>query len=495
MNLNEITKLLTIKEVHGDTDIEFFGIKMNSTRVVPGDLFICVPGIPGLLEDRHQYAEDAIRAGAVALVVEQDVNINVPTIKVPDSRYAMAVISTHFNGYSSSKIKVVGVTGTNGKTTTSHMLESILSHSGFKTGMMGNLGTKIGSTLFETDLNTQEAPTLQLNLKRMVDESIDYCVMEVSSQGLSLDRVLGCDFRTGIFTNLTQDHLDYHHSMDLYQEAKGLLFSRMGNSFHPDPSKRKFAILNADDPVSEAYKKLTSAQVITYGIINDADIMAKNIALNSTGTNFDLISYKGDFPVSMKMVGTFNVYNALAAIAAALVEDIPTESIQLGLKKLKMVRGRMEIIDAKQDFLLLVDYAHTPDGLDKALSTLNEFAEKRIITVFGCGGDRDRTKRPIMGRIAAEYSDVVIVTSDNPRSEDPIGILKDIEKGIKEKSDSLLYELQVDRKLAIKRAVELAQEGDIIIIAGKGHETYQIINRTTFHFDDADVAREALREK
>ncbi|MBP1994894.1 UDP-N-acetylmuramoyl-L-alanyl-D-glutamate--2,6-diaminopimelate ligase [Paenibacillus eucommiae] len=368
--------------------------------------------------------------------------------------------------------------------------------SGFRTGLMGNIGTKIGAAMLDTDINTQDPHTLQSNLKKMKDASADFCVMEVSSQGLHMGRVLGCEFRTAVFTNLTQDHLDYHGSMDNYLAAKGTLFSRMGNSFSPDPAKRKFAILNADDEASKILKSLTAAQVITYGIKNPADIMAKEIQLTSKGTTFQLLSSAGTTTIELNLVGTFNVYNALAAISTALAEQIPIDVIQAGLLDLTTVSGRMEVIDEGQDFLVLADYAHSPDGLDNALSTLCEFADKKIITVFGCGGDRDRTKRPIMGKLAAAYSDFVIVTSDNPRTEDPKGILIDIEHGLKEFGASPeSYELIEDRRQAIERAIEMAGTGDIVLIAGKGHETYQILKDRTVHFDDREEAREAIRKR
>jgi UDP-N-acetylmuramoyl-L-alanyl-D-glutamate--2,6-diaminopimelate ligase len=496
LKLKELTDFLAIASIKGDVNVDITGIKMNSKHVKPGDLFVCVSGIPGFQEDRHLFIDDAVEAGAAALVVERDVNVNVPTIKVANARYALAVFAAHFYGYPSQAVKLIGITGTNGKTTTSYMIESILAYAGCRTGLMGNIGTKIGTDLLETDINTQDPHTLQANLKKMKEASTDFCVMEVTSQGLHMGRVLGCDFRTAVFTNLTQDHLDYHGTMEKYLETKGLLFSRMGNSFSPDPVKRKFAVLNADDPASEYFKRVTAAQVITYGIQNPADVMAEDIQLTARGTTFKLVSFAGTTSIELKMVGRFNVYNALAAISAALAEQIPLAVIQESLEKFSGVSGRMEIIDEGQNFLVLADYAHTPDGLDNALSTLREFAEKRIITIFGCGGDRDRTKRPIMGKLAAQYSDFVFVTSDNPRSEDPNAILKDIECGLVDygaKSNS--YELIEDRRKAIRKAVEMANSGDIVIIAGKGHETYQILKDRTIHFDDREEAREAIRKR
>jgi UDP-N-acetylmuramoyl-L-alanyl-D-glutamate--2,6-diaminopimelate ligase len=497
MKLSELIELLTISQIQGNIDVEISGINMNSKYLKPGELFVCIPGIPGLQEDRHNYIEDAVEAGAAAIVIEREgieVLSSVPTIKVPNARYALALLSAHFYGYPSNDLKLIGVTGTKGKTTTSHMIESIFARSGFCTGLMGNIGTKIGSNMHKTDINTQDPPKLQSNLRKMKDYSTDYCVMEVSSQGLHMGRVLGCDFRTAVFTNLTHDHLDYHKTKENYLAAKGLLFSRMGNSFSPDPSKRKFAILNADDEASHYLSEITVAQIITYGIRNPANVMAKDIQLTSRGTKFTLHSFAGITDIELSQVGTFNVYNALAAITTALAEQVPLDVIQEGLLNLINVSGRMEVIEEQQDYLVLVDYAHTPDSLDNALSTLREFAAQKIITVFGCGGDRDRTKRPVMGKLAAKHSDYVIITSDNPRTENPEGILKDIELGLTEFGKPVdSYEVIEDRRQAIVRAIELARSGDVVFIAGKGHETYQILNDQTIHFDDREEAKVAIR--
>ncbi len=407
-----------------------------------------------------------MKAGAVAVVAERNIDVDVPLVLVQDSRHALAVLSAHFNGYPSSELKLIGVTG-----------------------------TKIGDTLLETDINTQEPPVLQVNLRRMVDAHCAYAVMEVTSQGLDAGRVLGCDFRTAVFTNVTQDHLDYHGTMDNYIAAKGLFFSRLGNRFTGDPEACKFAVLNADDQVFTVFQKLTAAHVLTYGIHEEADVRAEEIRLSAQGTSFRVVTYKGTSEMKIDMVGTFNVYNALAAITAALAEGLTLETIRDGLASLPGVPGRLEIVDEGQPFLVLVDYAHTPDGVDNVLRAVRAFSEKKVITVFGCGGDRDRMKRPIMGSIAAEYSDFVIVTSDNPRSEDPERILTDIEAGLPDKHYSAdRYELMADRARAISNAISMANSGDVVVIAGKGHETYQIMKDGTIHFDDREVARQAIRE-
>lgn len=496
MKLRELAQQLTIARTSGDMDVEIAGLSMHTGSLRPGELFVCVSGIAGYQEDRHRFAEEAVRAGAAALVVERDVGLDVPTVQVPDARYAMAVMACHYYGYPSSDLKLIGLTGTNGKTTTAHMIEAVLAHAGYRTGLMGNIGTRIGQVTLESDLiNTKEPHKLQASLSNMRAHQTEYGIMEVTSQGLDMGRVLGCEFRTAVFTNLTQDHLDYHGTMDKYREAKGLFFSRLGNGFSPDPGKRKFAVLNADDPASDYFRKITPAQVITYGVKEDADVMAKNIALTAQGTRFELVTFAGAQPLSLRMVGAFNVYNALAAIACALAERIPLETICEALERLNGVPGRMEIVDEGQNFLVLVDYAHTPDGLDNALAAVKQFAGANLITVFGCGGDRDRAKRPVMGRLASRYSDYVVVTSDNPRWENPEAILEDIRQGLEEEADESRYELIPDRREAIATAIQRAAPGDIVLIAGKGHETYQIVQDGTVHFDDREEARQAIRRK
>lgn len=488
MKIKELANLFKVKEIQGNMDIEINGLQMDSRKVEKGNLFICVPAIKGFLEDRHLFAQAAVKNGAVALIVERDVDVDIPKIFVKDARQAMAVIASHFYNYPSHEMKLIGITGTNGKTTTSYIIEKIFADFGLNTGLMGNNGIKINGAMFPTDINTQEPPILQQNLRKMRNTNAEYCVMEVSSQGLDMNRVIGCNFRTAIFTNLTQDHLDYHGTFVEYRNTKGLLFSRLGNSF--DYKDKKYAVLNADDPSFEYFRKVTSAEVITYGINNRSDVSAKNITMTSTGIRFLLSSFKGEIDIDLKLVGRFNIYNALAGITAALIEEIPLQQIKSSLSKLTSINGRMEIVDEGQDFLVLVDYAHTPDALENVLKTSKEFAKGKVITVFGCGGDRDKAKRPIMGEIASRYSDVVFVTSDNPRSEDAIGIMIDIERGI-EKS-SVQHELLVSREEAITKAINEATSNDVVIIAGKGHETYQTLKDVTIHFDDKEIARNAL---
>lgn len=358
-----------------------------------------------------------------------------------------------------------------------------------KTGLIGTMYTKIGEQTFEVKNTTPESLTLQKTFRKMVDEQVETAVMEVSSHALVYGRVHGTDYNVAVFTNLTQDHLDYHKTMEEYKKAKGLLFSQLGNAFnHENP---KFAVLNADDPASEEFAMLTTAHLLTYGIDNHADLQATNISMTASGTSFDLVSPFGERKVNIQLIGKFSIYNVLASIGAALVSGISLEAIIDSVESVKGVSGRFEVVDAGQDFSVIVDYAHTPDSLENVLKTVQQFGQKRIFCVVGCGGDRDRTKRPLMAKIACQYSTDAIFTSDNPRSEDPAEIIKDMEEGVLGE----VYTSIIDRKEAIQHAIKNADAGDVILIAGKGHETYQQIGDRTFDFDDRIVAREAIEER
>ena len=491
MQLAEFASLVHGAKLSGDGRTPISGIRIDSRKVMPGDLFICVPG---LVNDGHRFAGQAKQMGAAALVVERDVDVDLPKIFVKDARFAMAVFAAHFYGYPSRELKLIGVTGTNGKTTTAMLIEQMLRDCGMRTGLMGTVGTKIGDGWFEAERTTMDAVDLQMNLRRMADIGTDFCVMEVSSHALELGRVKGCRFRTALFTNLTQDHLDFHVTMERYKAAKGLLFARLGNEFEADPDKRRYAVLNKDDPASDDFSRMTSAEVVTYGFGDGADVRASGVSVTPKGTRFSCSAFGRQIDVAMKLIGKFNVSNALAALSAVLLEGVPLERAARALESAAGAPGRMEMVDEGQPFLVVVDYAHTPDGLENALATIREFARGRVITVFGCGGERDRTKRPLMGGIAARLSDIVVVTSDNPRSEPEEVIIDDIESGIpEEKRDPSRYARIADRKAAIKRAIEWASEDDVVLIAGKGHETYQVIGGVNIPFDDREVAKEAIR--
>ncbi|MEK4359127.1 UDP-N-acetylmuramoyl-L-alanyl-D-glutamate--2,6-diaminopimelate ligase [Paenibacillus sp. FSL M7-1455] len=491
MKLNELASTLTIAKIKGSGDITITGLQTDSRKVAPGDVFIC---LPGHTVDGHDYAGQAAEKGASALVVERELDIDLPQVIVKDCRYAMAVMADAFFGSPSSHMKMIGVTGTNGKTTTTYLIEKMMNDHGIHTGLIGTIQTRYGGRTFPMSGTTPEALELQRSLDDMSANGVQCCVMEVSSHALEQGRVKGTDFRTAIFTNLTQDHLDYHKTMEEYRAAKGLFFSRLGNKFGRQASERKFAVLNADDEASQYFAKVTAAEVITYGLDEKADVRASDISITAQGTSFHVDTFRGSADIQLKMVGKFNVYNALAAITAGLLEGLELDGIKRSLESVPGVDGRVEAVDEGQPFAVIVDYAHTPDGLENVLKTVKEFAKGRVITVFGCGGDRDRTKRPLMGKLAAKYSDFVMVTSDNPRTENPDLILKDIEAGLAEDAvPQDKYRLIVDRREAIQKAIEMASPDDVVLIAGKGHETYQIIGHTKYDFDDRVVAKEAIR--
>ncbi|MFS0823707.1 UDP-N-acetylmuramoyl-L-alanyl-D-glutamate--2,6-diaminopimelate ligase [Bacillus sp. 1P02SD] len=460
-------------------------LEMDSREVEKGSLFFCVKGSTF---DGHAFASDAESKGAVAIIAEKDVGVSIPVIKVKDTRRAMAVMADAFYQQPTHKLQLIGVTGTNGKTSISHIVEKIFKEAGEKTGLIGTMYTKIGEKTIEMKNTTPESVTLQKLFHQMVSDNVTRAVMEVSSHALDIGRVHGCDFNIAVFSNLTQDHLDYHRTIDEYRRVKGLLFASLGNRF--DKDNPKYAVLNSDDTASEEYTRSTSATIVTYGIRQTADIMAANIRMTASGTEFDLKTPIGSYEVKMNLIGQFSVYNVLAAVATCIVSRIPISTIIRAIKKVKGVPGRFEIVNGGQNFTVIVDYAHTPDSLENVLKTVKQFAKGKINVIIGCGGDRDRSKRPIMAKIATDFADVPIFTSDNPRSEDPLEILKEMEAGVEGK----FYITIPDREKAIFYAISNAGENDIIIIAGKGHETYQIIGNKTHSFDDRLVAARAIKE-
>ncbi|GGD71044.1 UDP-N-acetylmuramoyl-L-alanyl-D-glutamate--2,6-diaminopimelate ligase [Paenibacillus nasutitermitis] len=491
MRLEQLAEHLLTARLSGDKNTEISGLEIDSRKVSAGDLFIC---LPGHTQDGHDFAPQAKELGAAALVVDRLLPIGLPQILVKDCRLAMAVLADAFYGQPSRKLKLIGVTGTNGKTTTTYLIERILADAGFKPGVIGTVEQRYGGRSYPMSGTTPEALVLQRSLAAMVEAGTDYCAMEVSSHALEQGRVKGCRYRIAIFTNLTQDHLDYHFTMEKYAAAKELLFSRLGNDYAQNKAERTYAVLNADDKISEQFAKATSSEVITYGVDQEADIRATHVRITAHGTSFHLTTFKGEADITLQMAGKFNVYNALAAVGAALIEEVPLDQIKASLESLHGVPGRVEAVKAGQPFAVIVDYAHTPDGLENVLAAVKELATGKIICVFGCGGDRDRTKRPLMGSIAGRYADYAIVTSDNPRTEDPQQILKDVEVGlIGDGVPGDRYELQEDRRAAIQKAVDMASPEDVILIAGKGHEAYQIIGSNTYDFDDRVVAKEAIR--
>lgn len=490
--LKDIISTLDVQQVQGNQNVSIQDITADSRAVKPNSLFIA---LDGATVDGHNYIDKAVDAGAVAVIVSKPVTVpaDVCVITVDDTRQAMMVCVPYFFDYPANRMRMVGVTGTNGKTTTTHMIRHILKAQGFKVGVIGTVHIMIGDTSYPIHNTTPDVVDLQHILHQMVQENVEYCVMEVSSHALALGRVSGVEFDTAVFTNLTQDHLDFHKTFENYLAAKCKLFEQVSA---PNQVKdNKGAVINIDDSYGYRVMEKTTAPTITYSTLGKGTLNASDVHMSTKNSQYT-VNYKGEsYPVLMNTTGLFNVYNTLAAIGACLQEGISMEAIDTALKTFSSVPGRFELIEEGQDFAVVVDYAHTPDGLQNILETAKAIKENRIIIVFGCGGDRDATKRPIMGRIAAEYGDKIYVTSDNPRTEDPVQIVKDVEVGVKEAlREGTSYEVIVDRREAINHAIHDAKAGDIVIIAGKGHENYQILKNETIHFDDREEARKALKE-
>jgi UDP-N-acetylmuramoyl-L-alanyl-D-glutamate--2,6-diaminopimelate ligase len=402
---------------------------------------------------------------------------------VENCRHALAVIADNFYKHPSGKLNLIGVTGTNGKTTTTYLIKSILEQVGHKTGVIGTIGNCIGDKEFHAERTTPESLEIQQLFADMYNEGVKDVMMEVSSHSLDLHRVDGCDFDIGLFTNLTEDHLDYHKTMENYKKAKGILFGMCKNS-----------VINIDDAAGEYMVSVSNGRVLTTGIDNkNAELRAENIQMSAGEVEFDAV-YNGEkHHIAYHVPGKFSVYNAIAAIGAAIVMNIHFEDIASGLESVKGVKGRFQPVKTQDGVTAIVDYSHTPDSLENMLKTAKEFVKGRIITVFGCGGDRDKMKRPIMGEIGGRLSDYCIITSDNPRSEVPEAIVDDVEVGMKK--TNCPYEKMVDRRAAIYKAVNMAKPGDFVAVAGKGHEDYQIFADRTIHFDDAEVLLDAFKEK
>lgn len=479
--LGEIMEVLDEVEVSGETGETISGITLDSRLVSPGDLYVC---IPGFTSDGHDFAGSAVKAGASALLVQRFLPLDVPQLKVKDTRHSVGYLAAEFYNHPSQKLVLVGVTGTNGKTTVTYLIEQIVKQAGKKTGIIGTLGSKIVDRQLPAQHTTPESTGIQKLLNDMVVSGVDTAVMEVSSHALDLGRVNGCDFNAAVFTNLSQDHLDYHQNMDDYLRAKALLFSRIDGR-----NQNRFAVINADDPAAKYLQQKASCRTVNYAVDSPADFKAEKIELSERGVRFN-VRYEGvSTEVFYSTPGKFSVYNALAAFAWGIAGGYSPETITDALAGIRGVPGRFESIQRGQPFLVIVDYAHTPDGLDNVLRTAREITSGKLLTVFGCGGDRDRKKRPLMAEAACRWSDYVVVTSDNPRTEEPGKIIEDILKGMNDTDHAVIE----DRRKAIKYACAAALPGDTIVIAGKGHEDYQIIGQTKIHFDDREEVIEALR--
>ena len=495
MTLGDLVDALRDQAVHAPSaglnrSASVAAIAYDSRRVVNGAVFVA---LKGLRADGGAFAEQAESRGAIAIVTEAALpsSITIPSIVVRDARLALALLADRFFDHPSRRMPVIGVTGTNGKTTTSYLLASILDAAGLRAGMLGTVAYRIGGEDREASRTTPEAPDVQQLLNEMRQQGCKSAVMEVSSHALSLKRVDGMRFAAGVFTNLTRDHLDFHEDMEAYFAAKRRLFEML-----PDDAP---AVINMDDPRGIALVEI-SKRPITYAINAIADVTPGRIEMTLAGLRCDVNTPAGTVRITSKLVGRPNVYNILAATATASALNVPVSAIESGVANLSGVPGRFEVVSDPSDAVtVVVDYAHTDDALRNLLETARPLAAKRLITVFGCGGDRDRSKRPLMGMVAARLSDVVVITSDNPRSEDPARIIEEIERGIpagtQASSRAPSIESIVDRAAAIERAVSMAAPGDVVLVAGKGHEKYQQIGDRVLPFDDGEVAKAALAKR
>lgn len=498
--LNEIEPL----SVSGVADQEIHGLYYDSRQVQPGGLFFA---LRGAAVDGHLYLDAALRAGAVVVVVEDETSVpaGAPFIKVRNARIAMARSASAFYGHPTHGIPVVGITGTNGKTTTTYLVEGILASAGIEAAVLGTVSYRFRHISIPAPHTTPESVDLQKILRDLADMGAGAIVMEVSSHSLEQHRVDGCLFDVGAFTNLTRDHLDYHQTMEAYLASKLRLFSEL---LSPDGEKpRRTAVVNLDDPYGPAIAEGAACPAVTYGLVADSSVTAQDVHISVEGISGMLVTPQGNVPFKSRMLGRFNLYNILTAASVGIALDLPLSAIKEGIEHHRSVPGRMERVENERGITLLVDYAHTGDALENVLRTVKGVATKRIITLFGCGGDRDKGKRPIMGEIAVTFSDLAIVTSDNPRTEEPAAIIDDIrqgitqlgvreyavpdvEKGFAEKG----FVVVESRRDAIRLAVNAARAGDVVVLAGKGHEDYQIIGKVKHHFDDREEAAAAFRE-
>jgi len=480
MTLNELLKGIVAVDIKGDTNIEISGIAYDSRKVKEGFVFVC---IKGYVTDGHKYVKNAIENGAVAVVAEDDCDATgVVLVKTENTRKTLAVMASNFYGNPKDRMKIIGVTGTNGKTTVTTLIKHVLDFAGKKTGLIGTNANMIGDTVLDAERTTPESLELHELFSNMEKSGVEYVIMEVSSHSLELFRVYGINFEIGIFTNLTQDHLDFHVTMENYLEAKKKLF---------DISK--VSIINGDDIYGKDIIKSFDNNVKTYSIEEMSDYKAENIKVSPRGVIFDVISENKKYSLRLGIPGRFSVYNALSVFAACAELSVKTETVLNALTVANGVKGRAETVYTLTDYTVIIDYAHTPDGLENIISTVKSFATGRVITLFGCGGDRDSTKRSIMGEIAGKLSDYCIITSDNPRTEEPMEIINQIEEGMK-KTDCE-YTVIENRKEAIGYALSIAKADDCIILAGKGHETYQILGKEKIHFDEREVVKEFLKSK
>ena len=479
MKLAELLRDVEVKQIIGSEHLNISGIAFNSREVRAGNIFVCISGFK---TDGHDYAADAIERGAIAVLAERDLSeLGVTCIICDNTRLALARAAATFYNYPDKKFKLIGVTGTNGKTTATYLIKSVLESLGKKVGLIGTNQNMIGTEVIPSKHTTPDSLELMQLFSLMAEKGAEYVVMEVSSHSLSLDRVTACTFDVAAFTNITQDHLDFHGTMERYLEAKGILYTIS-----------KSGVVNCDDDGAEYLLKNSKCEkMLTYGIDNECDLRAKNVELSERGVSFD-VEFEGEnYPVALGIPGKFSVYNALTALGSLAAAGIPIQDAVSGLSSARGVKGRVEVVETGRDFSVIIDYAHTPDGLYNVIKTIRGFCKGRIITLFGCGGDRDATKRPKMGKIAAALSDYCVVTSDNPRTEDPVKIIEQVVEGVKETDCD--YTVVINRFEAIEYALDFAKPGDIVLLAGKGHETYQILADRTIDFDEREIVKKLLR--
>jgi UDP-N-acetylmuramoyl-L-alanyl-D-glutamate--2,6-diaminopimelate ligase len=481
----------SVLHIRGAQDVGISGITLDSRQVAPGFLFVA---IRGLKMDGNRFVPDAIARGAAAIVsaLPGDAYPAATWIQVADEREALAQLSANFYGHPAKRLHAIGVTGTNGKTTTTYLIEAILKAAGFPSAVFGTIDYRGPGFQLPAERTTPEAPELQSLFGRVVDGGWKYAVMEVSSHAIELKRVMGLHFEVAVFTNLTRDHLDLHKDMRSYFLAKRKLFTGL------DGAVPRVLVLNVDDPHFDELKAIAPARVISYGVNSDADIIPTQYDAMRGGVGMEAVfkSPLGDLQIHSKLLGKPNLYNIGAAIGAAIGLGIPALAIVSGIARMPVVPGRFESVNAGQDFRVIVDFAHTDDALARVLQSAREITPGRLIVLFGCGGDRDRTKRPLMGEVAVKGSDFVVVSSDNPRSEDPLAIISEVEVGLRRAGgiEGKNYQVIPDRREAIRYALEMASPGDTVLLAGKGHEAYQIIGSESFPFDERAVARELLDE-
>ncbi len=472
MKLRDILAGLTLLDLHADPEQEITGIAYDSRQVQPGNLFVAVAGFE---VDGHRFIPMAVEKGAAAVLCQQVPETAIPYIRVENTRLGLATASANWFGHPADQMTMIGFTGTNGKTTSTYLLKHILETTlRAKVGLVGTIQNMIGEQVVETERTTPESYELQELFRRMLDAGCTHVIMEVSSHALVLDRVAGITFETGIFTNLTQDHLDFHKTMEEYRKAKSLLFS-----------VSRHGVINADDPAAGKLMEEASCPVLTYACREQAEMKAEDIRLEPRQVVFS-VSHGGRLlPASMGIPGSFSVYNGLSVLAAAVTLGIEPEAAVKALATAQGVKGRAEVVPTPgKDYTVLIDYSHTPDSLENILRTVKGFCKGRVIAVFGCGGDRDPIKRPIMGRIAAELADLAVVTSDNPRTEDPMKIIEQILGGME--GTATPYIVEENRRKAIRWAMDEAKPGDVIVLAGKGHETYQEIGHEKIHLDERE---------